>query len=229
MGGLSDAGREALNDLIRSGAADESLRKQRHDLAINFSNSFSEAGHRLMTCNRPNGSDEIVGVSALLLMAGQLVSASADLLTQGRPYAGAALLRQIVEIEYLSWAFETRYRDAERWLQSDKAQRETFFRPAKLRKAAQGKFRGQDYGYHCELGGHPVPTGIALLVEDDASSQLLLSDLVGHAGGIWNHFAGWARQNGQYAAIFPSDRPSIPEQFNKLMAIDPLCKLPPPP
>jgi hypothetical protein len=37
--------------------------------------------------------------------------------------------------------------------------REEFFRPANLRKASEGKFRDKDYGFHCELGGHPVPTG----------------------------------------------------------------------
>lgn len=215
-----------ISDIIRSGAADESLRKQRHDLALDFARSFSDAGDRLMR-DHVNGSDEVVGVSALLLIAGQLVSASADLLVQGRPYAGAALLRQIVEIEYLSWAFETRDGDAERWLQSDKTQRETFFKPAILRKAAEGKFRGQDYGYHCELGGHPVPVGTVLLIQDDAVPQLLLSDLLGHAGGIWNHFAGWARKNKQYRSAFRSDNPTIPERFIKLMAIDPLSKLPP--
>src|ERR1700730_3113518 len=67
------------------------------------------------------------------------------------------LLRQMVEIEYLAWAVETRGGDGERWLRSDQQQRQSFCTPVKLRKAAQGRFRGKDYGYHCELGGHPVP------------------------------------------------------------------------
>jgi hypothetical protein len=59
-------------------------------------------------------------MSVLLRISSQLISASAKLLTEGRPYAGAALLRQIVEIEYLAWAFESRDKDAERWLRSDR-------------------------------------------------------------------------------------------------------------
>jgi hypothetical protein len=53
-------------------------------------------------------------MSVLLRIGSQLISASAELLTEGRPYAGAALPRQIIEIEYLAWAFETRDRDVER-------------------------------------------------------------------------------------------------------------------
>ena len=95
-----------------------------------------------------HGSDEVVAISMLLRIASQLISASADLFADGRRYAAAALIRQMVEIEYLAWAFETRDRDAERWLRSNEQQRQDFFKPAKLRKAAQGKFRGKDYGYH---------------------------------------------------------------------------------
>ena len=79
-------------------------------------------------------------MSVLLRVAGQLTSASADLFADGRHYAAAALLRQMVEIEYLAWAFETRDGDGERWLRSNQQERQEFFKPAKLRAAAQGKF-----------------------------------------------------------------------------------------
>ena len=134
-------------------------------------------------------------MSVLLRVTGQLISASADLFAGGHQYAAAALLRQMVEIEYLAWAFEVRDGDGERWLRSDQHERQEFFKPAKPRAAAQGKFRGKDYGYHCELGGHPVPQAGILLRGDSAIGQLLLSDLLGHVGRIWDHLVGWARQN----------------------------------
>ncbi len=93
-----------------------------------------------------HGNDETVAVSVLLRIAGQLISASADLFADGRQYAAAALLRQMVEIEYLAWAFDVRDGDGERWLRSDQHERQEFFKPAKRRAAAQGKFRGKDYG-----------------------------------------------------------------------------------
>jgi hypothetical protein len=101
-----------------------------------------------------------------------------------------ALLRHMVEIEYLGWAFETRNGDGARGLRCDQPERQEFSKPAKLRAAAQETFRGKDYGYHCELGGHPVPGASPLLRGDAAISQLLLSDLLGHVGRIWDHLVG---------------------------------------
>lgn len=73
-------------------------------------------------------------------MDSQLTSASAELLIGGRPHAGAALLRQIVKVEYLSWAFKTRDEDAAVWQRSDRRTREEFFRPVKLRNVAAANF-----------------------------------------------------------------------------------------
>src|SRR5437763_719958 len=44
-----------------------------------------------------HGSDEIVGVSLLFRIGGELTSASKDLFADGRHYAAAALVRQMVE------------------------------------------------------------------------------------------------------------------------------------
>ncbi len=57
-----------------------------------------------------------MAVSVLLLVADQLTSSSASLFADGRHYAAEALLRQVVEIEYLGWAFETRNGDGARGL-----------------------------------------------------------------------------------------------------------------
>jgi len=175
-----------------------------------------------------HGSDEVVGMSFLLLIAGQLVSASSELLSNGRSYAGAALLRQIVEVEYLAWAFDTRHEDALRWLQSDRAIREEFFKPAKLRQAAGGKFRGRDYGFHCELGGHPVPTGAVLLRNESSTVELLMSDLLGHVGGIWCSFIGWASRNESYTEGFKLLSVEFSQRFATWQREDPLVRLPPP-
>jgi len=199
---------EPTREAMASAAHDQVATACRYALARFSSNQLEEAGTELHLIGHfigpdrvegsspfGHGNDETVAVSVLLRVAGQLVSASADLFADGRQYAAAALLRQMVEIEYLAWAFETRDGDAERWLRSDQQVRQKFFTPAKLRAAAQGTFRGKDYGYHCELGGHPVPQAGILLGGDSAVGQLLLSDLLGHVGRIWNHLAGWARQN----------------------------------
>jgi hypothetical protein len=232
---------EPTREAIAAAANDKALSTCRHELAKFSSSQLEEAGAELHVLGHligsdrvrgaspfGHGNDETVAVSVLLRVAGQLTSAGADLFADGRQYAAAALLRQLVEIEYLAWAFETRDGDAERWLRSDQQERQDFFKPAKLRAAAQGKFRGKDYGYHCELGGHPVPRADILLGGDSAISQLLLSDLLGHVGRIWDHLGGWAKQNENGAPILRRSR-EMSIRFREWKLKDPLVDLPPPP
>ncbi len=227
--------------VARNAATDRVQVNMRFDLAMFTAETFSRVGDELHVVghivgpDRVNGaspgghgSDEIVAVSLLFRIAGQLTSASAQLFGDGRHYAAAALLRQMVEIEYLAWAFETRDKDAQRWLRSSTHERREFFTPAKLRDAAKGRFRGKDYGYHCELGGHPVPGSDILLHGNEEISQLLLSDLLGHTGRIWDHFLDWSAGNTWASPIHGRSE----EMFVKYTAwknADELTLLPAPP
>ena len=218
---------EQIKAKIRDGASDPAIAKMRTDLAQFTADTFDVVGEELQATGHifgsdrvnglspaNNGSDEVVAVGLLLRIAGQLVSASNDLFTDGRNYAAAALLRQLVEVEYLAWAFATRDRDAERWLRSTRDERRSFFTPAKLRKAADGKFRGQDYGHHCELGGHPVPRAVTLFRDDQAIVQLLLADLLGHTGRIWDHLLDWAQDN-DWSAPLAKRRVEMFSRYNE--------------
>ena len=158
-----------------------------------------------------------------------LSPASADLFSDGRIYAAAALLRQIVEVEYLAWAVDVRDQDGSRWIRSDKKQRMTFFSPTKLRKASKGKFRGQDYSFHCEFGGHPTPVGAAMLLNRNQTEvQILLVDLLGHAGRIWDHVVRWAKRSSHGGPILEHSQQML-SRFSAWKTQDPLTKLPPPP
>ncbi len=190
-----------------------------HFLGTDRKNGVSPFGH---------GSDEIVAVSLLLRIAAQLVSASNDLFADGRHYAAAALLRQLVEVEYLAWAFAARDNDAERWLRSSVDDRRTFFTPAKLRQAAGSKFRGTDYGYHCEFGGHPVPRSATLLNGNEVSCQLLLSDLLGHTGCIWDNLLDWSAGR-PWAIAIHKRKEAMSLSYASWKNIDKLLNLPPPP
>jgi len=225
---------------MRISAEDEIVVQHRHELALFTSKAFSTAGKLLhvgghivgsdrVTQSSPfgHGSDETVAISVLLRIASELVSASSDLFSDGRHYAAAALLRQLVEIEYLAWAFETRDKEGEKWLRSSKQERQTFFSPAKLRNASDGRFRGKDYGYHCELGGHPVPGSTVLFKNDKAISQLLLSDLLGHTGRIWDHIAAWAK-DGIYGPELLDLNNEMAARYNAWKSVDKLFDLPPP-
>ena len=232
--------REVWNK-INAAAVDPVLVEQRLELARFAAETLSSSGSELHVFGHiigpdrkaglspfAHGSDEAVAVSTLLRIAAQLASASAGLFRDGRSFAAAALLRQLVEIEYLAWAIEANNGEGERWLRSDRKQREQFFTPAKLRKAAAGKFRSQDYGYHCEFGGHPVPASGLLLEGGPEVAQLLLSDLLGHVGRIWDHFVGWARGKSHGSPLLGRTE-SMSSRFVAWKLADPLAGLPPPP
>lgn len=226
---------------IKLATADHKLSAIRFQLAIFSAKTFDQAGEELQLLGRflgsdrkmgvspfGNGSDAAVAVSTLLKIGSQLISASSDLFHDGRSYAAAALLRQLVEVEYLAWAMEANHDEAERWLRSDKNERMNFFTPAKLRKASTGKFHSKDYGHHCELGGHPSPAASKLLAGDIQQSQLLLSDLLGHTGRIWEHLVCWADGKLHGEPIL-SRTPTMRSEFLVWKSQDPLICLPPAP
>ncbi|NUP12501.1 MAG: hypothetical protein HOW73_41175 [Polyangiaceae bacterium] len=232
---------DEFRKLVRTAAADPVLVSRRFELARLAARTLEELGVELDVAGRllgtdrlkglsptGNGSDETVAVALLLRVASELIGGCASLFAERRHYAAAALLRQLTEVEYLAWAFETRDRDAERWLRSTHEEREEFFRPARLRRASNGRFRNQDYRYHCELGGHPVPRAELLFgAAANETAQLLLSDALGHIGHIWNHLSAWAISHGHGDSI---DRHTgnLPVLHRSLFADDPLARLPPP-
>jgi len=233
---------DEIRELVRNAADNSTLVSRRFELARLAADVFEELGMELEVAGRlfgkdrlsgsssaRNGSDETVAVALLLRVASQLVGGCATLFAEKRHYAAAALLRQLAEVEYLAWAFETQDGDAEKWLRSTREERDEFFRPARLRRASQGHFRDKDYGYHCELGGHPVPRAEILFAADvEQTAQLLLSDALGHVGHIWNHCAAWATRNG-HADSIERHSSELPRLHRSLCIDDPLFKLPPPP
>lgn len=225
---LSDSDISKWVKAAQKAASDKEQIAARSELAKFTAETFSQVGEELYVMGLEHNDDEIVAISLLLRIGGQLTSASADLFADGRHYAAAALLRQMVEIEYLAWAFESRDNDAQRWLRSNADERRTFFTPAKLRKAAAGKFRGKDYGYHCELGGHPVPDSISLFQDDDKLSQILLSDLLGHTGRIWDHLLDWSVSN-EHAFPIHRRKEVMYMKYSSWKKADELTLLPSPP
>lgn len=237
----SETADKKRREAIRAAALDPDIVAVRMELARFTGDTFREVGTKLYWFGHMlgpdrksgaspfgHGDDAAVAVAMLLRIGSQLVSGSADLIADGRHYAGSALIRQLVEVEYLAWAFETKDAESARWLRSSKDERQAFFTPAKLRKAADGRFRGADYGYHCELGGHPVPGSWQLLTEDAAMAQLMLSDCLGHSGRVWDHVIGWAKGH-MLGEIVRDKTKEMADKYQHWKEADPLTVLPPPP
>jgi hypothetical protein len=136
------------------------------------------------------GSDATVGLATVVQIAGELMAGAVELLRGGNRYAAAALIRQLVEVEYLAWAFAEDEEEAEKWMRSDKAERDKFWKPVRIRERADGRFRGIDYGEHCGKGGHPSPEGIYLLPHHrapEASPGFWWCDLAIHGDSVWRY------------------------------------------
>ncbi len=137
--------------------------------------------------------DAIHAVGLLLQMVGELAFAAGRMLSDHEYYAGAALLRQVVEIEYLTWTFQENIRSPAEWLESTYEKRMKDFSPAQLRRTSKGRFLGEDYRDHCEQGGHHVARGGILLGGRNAPvAQVLLADLIVHCWRTWDQVVRWS-------------------------------------
>lgn len=136
--------------------------------------------------------ETVRAMGSLLQMAGELAFAAGRLLSDGEHYAGAALVRQVVEIEYLTWTFKEGHASVTAWLNSTFDERTKVFSPRQLRSNSKGRFLFKDYQDHCEQGGHPVPRGISLLGGKDVGpAQILLVDLMTHCWRTWDQVHNW--------------------------------------
>jgi hypothetical protein len=181
---------------LRAGVGDSKLWRLRREVILRTGRDFMAVGSVL---SRPIEADEetkdaIYAVGLLLQTAGELAVAAGRLLSDGEHYAGAALVRQVVEIEYLTWTFKEGHRSASKWLQSTHSERMNAFSPRELRKTSKGRFLSQDYQDHCEQGGHPVPRASFLLAgTSPGSAQLLLVDLMCHCWRTWDQIVQWSK------------------------------------
>jgi hypothetical protein len=148
------------------------------------------------------------------------------MLSDKEHYAGAALARQVVEIEYLTWTFKEGHRSASKWLNSTHSERMKMFSPSQLRKTSKGRFLSQDYQYHCEQGGHPVPVGSFLLgAQSPGSAQVLLVDLIVHCWRTWDQLRQWSNTAPTALAIVLSVGRQISQRLNQWGARDPMYAL----
>ncbi len=186
-----------------------------------------EQGIKNTLIDNENLIEETKAICLIMRIAGD-ISQSANLLYKNNnTYSASALVRQIVEVEYLAWAFDNDSIEAKKWIHSSKSERLKYFTPAKLRKAAQNRFRSEDYGYHCELGGHPVPRADILLNNKNNIAQLMLSDMIGHTWRIWDHLVQWTIKKYNNHPIMRKSL-SLVSEYDRWKEEDKSTNLPPP-
>ena len=157
-----------------------------------------------------NGNDEAVGVATLTMIASRLIRGILDSTKRRDIYCAGALARQLVEVEYLFWAFSNEKRDAAEWLRSNSTVRKQKYQPRHIHEDSNKFFSTSDYGHHCEVGGHPTPQMRHLLFHDDPIAlDILINDCCHHCSRIMIYFLKWLerydfRNADQFATIIPT-------------------------
>lgn len=191
--GLEMSDTESLRKAGMEAASDQSLQKLRVDALNTLMYAMRWSAVRLGALGEQrSGNSEasiFVTVANVAITAQQLAEGAANLVELRNYYSAAALARQLVEFEYLMWAFDDDPGSIGDWAQSDRDAREVRWSPRAIYGRDGNEFRRNDYGRHCEQGGHPTPVGVQISLPDPdrgtAIFALLLSDLIIHIAGIW--------------------------------------------
>lgn len=179
---------------LAAGVGGPDLWHLRRETGMQTAKAFKAMGRHMASSAsiRGDDGDAVRAIGCLLQMAGELALAASRMLSANEHYAGAALLRQIVEIEYLTWTFKEGHASVAAWLHSTFEDRMKVFAPKRLRANAKGRFLFKDYQDHCEQGGHPVPRGIFLLGGREVGpAQIMLVDLLTHCWRTWDQVRKW--------------------------------------
>lgn len=137
-----------------------------------------------------HGDDREVGVAVAAQIGSELVLGGARLTDADQLYAAMALVRQLVEIEYLLWVFGSQAAEADAWLRSSHEERLRMWMPRHLRAKSGGKFGTADYQNQCNRGGHPTPEARYLLYGHAVRlpAEAVWVELAQHGVGCWDHF-----------------------------------------
>ncbi|QNE35871.1 hypothetical protein [Leifsonia shinshuensis] len=171
----------------------QSSTEARRDLVMKLGMALIVFGSE---AKRLTAGDELTGQQKRRLLPAGLVgsiggelAATISYLALGRwAYGSLALVRQLVEVEYLSWAVTNDPDDAWDWFESDRRTRLERWQPGKIRQRSEGLFPNSDYHDHCEAGGHPIPLpAMQILDNRDASVEVALYEAALHGSATWHY------------------------------------------
>lgn len=143
---------------------------------------------------RGNGDDRVVALAVLAQIGGELATAAQSEVDAGRVYASQALVRQLIEVEYLMWAFAEDGEVARQWFNADRKALLREFSPDAIRRQADGAFDVSEFQWHCNHGGHPTPTAPTLLAHHGNALpvEAARADLGMHVQRVWDRLiAAW--------------------------------------
>lgn len=177
-----------VSDIFDSTLADPDILSARLNVLDTGAKILGELGSHAFTYGLLISDKEISAFSILSRLAADITAGFASLMRSGNAYSAAALLRQLVEFEYLFFVAYQDKSELGKWLGADGETLRKQFTPQKMRKKSNGIFRDQEYWTHCEMGGHPNPKARAFLRGENKNmtvAAFLLPDGVHHFRRLW--------------------------------------------
>jgi hypothetical protein len=155
----------------------------RSDYTRRAASVLDQCGRGFSALGLADGARRAIGI--VVQLAASISLGATEMYARENWYAGAALVRQFVELEYLLFLFATDTAEATQWLSSSPGDLRRVYTPAAMRKRSKGHFRDAEYWSHCEVGGHPHWKAAVLLPErveavTFPSREVLWLDLAHH-------------------------------------------------
>jgi hypothetical protein len=181
------------NDLaviFRKAAEDEQIVRARLAVLDSCSVVFTRLADLLQTSGWIGRDRKELAAALLMRLASELAGGISLLIQNSHLYAAGALLRQLIEIEYLLFLGYANPTTLQNWYEADATELRKLFSPQQMRKRTDGLFRDKEYWLHCEIGGHPHPMGSRVLLSSSYTTPVpavafLLPDTVQHLRRLW--------------------------------------------
>ncbi len=181
---------ETLRKELEKWAVDEGAQAARTAACRAVADGVGYAGRALYVGGWILRDPVMEGLGVVTEMGAELAAGAVQLFDRELWYAGGALVRQLIEAEYLAWRFADNRSVASSWLRSSPDEIRQKFAPNTMRRESAGHFRDAEYWTHCDHGGHPSPRGRLLLKHHGGplGSQLWVwADLTQHLERLWDH------------------------------------------
>lgn len=186
---MEDLARQEMITRYAAAAADERIMQARLHLIGSAGPCFDLTAKRLHVIGFFLKNDVALGTALLCHIASDLISSIHALCDSKRFYSVAALLRQLIEVEYLAFLGYIEPLRVAEWYRLPPEQIRRQFSPKQMRRASGGLFADHEYWVHCVTGGHPHPNGRILLAEYSPlldPSAATVPDACHHISPLWN-------------------------------------------
>ncbi|WP_157516990.1 hypothetical protein [Mycobacterium sp. MS1601] len=175
-------------------AEDPIMRNARQTAAYALVDYWHRAAVVLHKASSVNGlqaecKDSLDALALVAVTNNALTAGVYQLASYGNVYPAWTLIRQLVETEFILWRFMADASQMAKWANSTPGERRQNWKPSKIYRDDDNDYRQKDYWQHCELGGHPTPTGGWFIAAPNSYVPMAgtFTECIAHSWDAWQH------------------------------------------